>query len=501
MSTLNLSLKDKIELAQAIHYREWLKASKKLLSFAQLMNTSYDAQNFHKIVCNALDRFVAGEIKKLMINIPPQHGKSELSSRMLPAYLLGQNPDRKIALTSYGAEHAQGFNRDVQRIIDSEEYKRVFPQTSLNSKNVATNSKGNYKRTANIFEVVGHKGFLKTVGRGGALTGTTVDIGIIDDIYKDFAEANSKTIRDAAWHFYVYVFESRLHNDSQQLILNTRWHEDDLNARIIARDGLVENGGEWELISLPAIKDEEDDPLDTRDIGEALWESKHSFARLNKIRESSPQTFASLYQQRPAPLGGNMIKGEWLNNYDYTNFLANNIFTGELTVHAYMDTALSEKHEKNNDPTGILFYTFADGFLFLIDYHEDRWGFPDLIKHVQKLAKKWFKADSFLTIENKANGKSVRQQLISESYNINVRLDNIKGDKVMRLNEQLGFIASERVLFPNKGGWVQPFKDTLKTFPVVTHDEPIDTLTGAIRMCKAQNTEFDWTGMDFHNAI
>lgn len=290
--------------------RKIARAKESMLGFAHAIRPTYSWKRFHKIIFSKLDEFTSGQIKKLMINLPNQHAKSEISSRLFPASLLGIKPNCKIALTSYGADHAQAFNRDVQRIIDSEIYRHIYPETRLSDKNVAKSSMGSYKRTNDIFEIVGHSGFLKTVGRGGALTGTPVDVGIIDDIYKDRAEAKSKAIRESAWEFYTDVFETRLSNHSQQLILNTRWDLDDLNARILDRDGTVEEGGEWVLICLPALCEDPDAPYEYREYDEPLWPEKHSWERLNKVRETSPITFASIKQQRPSPISGAILKDD-----------------------------------------------------------------------------------------------------------------------------------------------------------------------------------------------
>jgi len=255
---------------------------------------AYEMQFFHAHICDRLTAFARGEIKKLMVFMPPQHGKSQLTTRMFPAYALGRNPNAKMVVASYNATLASRFNRDIQRIIDEKKYHEVFSETVLNESNVVTVS-DSFLRNSEVFEIVGHSGFLKTVGRGGALTGTPIDIGIIDDPIKDRAEAMSMTIRESLWSWYEDVFETRLHNDSQQLLIQTRWHEEDLAGKLLARDN------DWEVIVFEAIK-ENDYPYDNRALGEALWPEKHSLERIEKVRENSPLTFNSLYQQSPKPL-------------------------------------------------------------------------------------------------------------------------------------------------------------------------------------------------------
>jgi phage terminase large subunit-like protein len=271
-------------------------AKRNFADFVTYVKEGYDMQWFHQVICDKLTKFQEGKIKKLMIFVPPQHGKSELSTRLFPAYLLGKNPDLKTVIASYNATLSSRFNRDVQRIIDSDLYHDVFPNTLLNESNVVTIA-GSYLRNSEIFEIVNHKGFLKSVGRGGALTGTPVDIGIIDDPIKDRAEAQSITIREGLWAWYCDVFETRLHNNSQQILIQTRWDKDDLAGRLLKRDS------DWDVVIFEAIKENNYD-YDIREIGEPLWGQKHSLERLLKVKETSPITFGSLYQQDPQPTEG-----------------------------------------------------------------------------------------------------------------------------------------------------------------------------------------------------
>jgi hypothetical protein len=154
-------------------------AKRHLRDFNEYTYGNFDWSEFHEVYYEVLDRFAKRLIKKLIITVPPQHGKSEGSTRRLPSYLFGVNPDLRIAVGSYSSTFARKFNRDIQRIIDSKEYNNVFPETYLNNSNVVTVS-DSYLRNSEEFEIVGHKGSLKAVGRGGALTGNPVDIMIME---------------------------------------------------------------------------------------------------------------------------------------------------------------------------------------------------------------------------------------------------------------------------------------------------------------------------------
>lgn len=442
-----------------------------LLGFTLYTKNNYQVNWHHRDVCDKLNRFASGEIKKLAIYMPPQTGKSELSSRRLPAFLLGLDPNLKIAICAYAAEHAQSFNRDVQRIIDSAEYKELFPETKLSSKNVATSEGGgSYKRTANIFEVVGYEGFLKTVGIGGPLTGTPVDIGIVDDPFKDHEQAYSSVYRDRAWNWYNSVFKTRLHNDSQELILLTRWHEDDLAGRI-----MKEEGDEWEVITYPALKEDNDNPDDPREIGEALWPEKHSKERYDKIKSSAPTIFASMYQQRPAAKEGNMIKRSYFFRYNLLPDAIN---------HIYIDTASSEKELKENDPTGIMVYRTDSHRLYIVYYEEAHYSMPELKRRVRELANQHLTPfQSIINIENKHNAKSLEQELkeIPENIDLNVKLENIKGTKRERVKNVESILETQRVGLPMNRPWVEALENSLAAFPNGKTDESVDCLTGSIR--------------------
>lgn len=314
-------------------------ARRNFADFVLYVFSNYQMQWFHKLICDKLTAFERGEIKKLMVFMPPQHGKSQLTTRLFPAYFLGKQPNAKTVISSYNSTLASRFNRDIQRVIDNKLYYEVFPDTLLNESNVVTIS-DSYLRNSEIFEIVGHQGFMKSVGRGGALTGTPVDLGIIDDPIKDRAEAMSETIREGLWSWYQDVFETRLHNSSQQILIQTRWHEHDLAGKLLIRDN------DWEVIVLEAIK-ENDYSYDIREFGEVLWDEKHSIERILKVKETSPLTFNSLYQQSPKPL--DEIGLLWTKNIIESHRISHKPDLKRVVVS--IDPATT--NNKNSDETGI----------------------------------------------------------------------------------------------------------------------------------------------------
>jgi len=267
-----------------------------MLNFVQNLKKDYQVSWHHEGICHELDLFIAGKTKNLLIFTPPQHGKSELTTRMLPAKLLGVNPNYKIGIMSYGATLAEQFNRDIQMRIDSPEYQAMYPHTYLNGANVVTSSKTKYLRNSTIFQTVGHNGYVITVGVDGVLTGYPIDIFIFDDLYKNRAEALSHARKGLITSVWDSVIIPRLHNESRILGTFTRWAEDDIGGM------LMDSGNEFKVVKLPAIKEKRTFVAwDKRKEGEALWPDKHSLERLEKIRDNkrTAAVWGSMYQQDP----------------------------------------------------------------------------------------------------------------------------------------------------------------------------------------------------------
>jgi predicted phage terminase large subunit-like protein len=468
----------------------------KLSNFVRFTFEGYDMQWFHKSICDYLDKLLRGDIKKLMIFVPPQHGKSELSSRRFPAYALGKNPNEKIAVCSYGADLASTFNRSIQMIIDDPTYSELFPNTQLNSKRVSTETKNGVLRNSTMFEIVGHKGYLRTVGVGGGLTGITVDLGIIDDPFKDRMDANSITIRNRVWAWYKDVFETRLHNKSRQLMLFTRWHEDDIAGRILDPNNPYydeKEASEWTVIAIPAIK-EAIKPLDCaidlkedkRKLGQALWESKHSRDKYEKMKRINPTGYASLAQQRPAPLEGDMIKSDWFpiltpNELPFK--------MDSVTWCAWIDGAWQEKEsnrlKKQNDPdhTAISFTYFdkKNRVLYIRGVYSVQKKIDDSIKFLGETAKiNGIDSKSTVYVEMKSSGWAIKPALKKQGFNV-ARIPN----KIVSLSKsnmvefsQPSFISERVVLIRENGAnWINAFLSECTSFPNGAHDDKVDVLT------------------------
>lgn len=291
-----MTIDEKKKLLYSLQQREIKKAKSNLFDFTKATMPTFESNWFHEKYYEVLSQFARGEIKKLMVFVPPQHGKSEGSTRRLPAYILGHDPNKRIAVVSYSSTKARKFNREIQRIMDDEKYSEIFPNTKL------SNGFDGYARTMDEFEVKGAIGGVKTVGVGGPLTGEPVDILIVDDIYKDAKSAWSETIRESIQDWYNTVADTRLHNNSQQLVVFTRWHEKDLAGYLLSKDS------DWQVFTFPAIKVGPPNEYDPRHEGEALWPERHNVEKLEGIKHRDPYVFGNLYQGDPKAKEGLLYK-------------------------------------------------------------------------------------------------------------------------------------------------------------------------------------------------
>lgn len=256
----------------------------------------------HGILAHRLEQWQATPDARLIVMLPPRHGKSELVSRRLPAWLLGSNPDCAVMVSAYAAALANRLNRDVQRVIEHPTYGGIFPATHL-----AHKGRADAVRTTDLFEVVGRRGSLRSAGVGGSITGMGFDYGIIDDPCKDREQAESPTMRDKVWEWYTSTFYTRRAPGARILLTLTRWHEDDLAGRLLEQAARNPKADQWEVLRLPAVAEGVLDPFDPRADGEALWPERYPLEDLARVRAQSEYDWWSLYQQDPRQAAG----AEW----------------------------------------------------------------------------------------------------------------------------------------------------------------------------------------------
>ena len=427
----------------------------------------------HESVCNNLQKLYEGEYNRLMIFMPPQHQKSTMMTEYFPAWCFGQNPDSQIMLVMYDSPMAEKYNRKIQRIITCDKYKRIFSDTKLNEKNVVSDSQGNYVRNSREFEIVNKSGFLKSVGIGAGIAGNPAKIALIDDIIKNVAEAQSITYRNKTYEWYSDELNARLHNDSKVAFTITRRHEDDLAGRLLDRDGTIEEGGKWKVVKYPAIKEDNENPDDIRALGEALFPELHDLERLEDIRDKDNRTFISLYQQRPAPEEGNMVKKDWFEIISLDQVPG---YGSDM----YIDGAYTK--DTKNDPTGLMTCYNENNILYVTNYIDKYLEMPELLEFVPQFAyANDVTAENLIRIEPKASGKSLKQLLIKETGYNATEIDgkHVGEGKTARLNACSPTMQAGRVKLV-KGHWNDNFINQLTSFPNGKHDEAVDCLCYAI---------------------
>ena len=312
----------RLEVAEYIDELTRRQARDRLLAFTEhCFNGDYDVAWHNILICEELDNWIEGRSHpNLILMVPPRYGKSELVSRMLPAYIFGRFPDSQIIAVSYSQDLMMRMSRDSQRIITSEPYQKIFPKTKL-AASAGTKRIGGViiSQTGAQYEIVGYKGRYMAAGVGTGITGHGADYGILDDVTKDRQAAESPTVRDNVWEWYTSTFRTRLEKGAKQVLLMTRWHQEDLAGRLIKRMESDPEADQWNIIALPALFEASkyNHPKDNRKPGEALWPRKYDEKALRNAKASiGSYDFQSLYQQNPSPPEGAIAKREWFKFVD-----------------------------------------------------------------------------------------------------------------------------------------------------------------------------------------
>lgn len=411
-------------------------------------------------------------------------------SRRFPAWALGIDPDERIIACSYNEKIAKKFNRDVQRIIMSPEYMRIFRGTRLNTIGNTLHADARYLRNSSVFEVMGTRGYYLGSGVGGGITGEGSTIGLIDDPIKNHREAFSVTYRDAIWAWYTSTFLTRgegkfvTGGDLRIAISVTRWHEDDLVGRLLEQMK-AEDDHEWHVVNLPAILDCEPIEGDPREQGEALWPEKYDLDQLVKFQRNEVD-WNSLYQQRPSAAGGGMFKRKWWGVYDEVPLFTSIFTSWDLAV-----KGVPEKGKKNKRSWTVgLVIGVRHNMLYVLDMVRFQKDFPEQLDEFKKLAKKWPQAFAHV-VEAKANGPALMSSLAKNVGGIvswepkDATRDGLKSrpgtsGKVSRAASVTPVVCAGRVYLPRHAPWRRVFIDEHAAFPAAKWDDIVDAMTQAI---------------------
>lgn len=431
---------------------EATEATTSLIPFAEHTHPRYQPAPHHHLIAEKLEAVERGEIDRLMIFMPPRMGKSELASIRFPAWCLGRHPERRIIGSSYAADLAYRFSRQARNIINDPRWP--FPNVRLSADSASVKA----------WDIAGNTGGYIGAGVGGPITGAGAHLLIIDDPVKNAEEAGSQTYRDAVWEWYQSTAYTRLEDKGAVVLIQTRWHHDDLAGRLMLES---ERGGDqWVIVKLPAIDDD----------GGALWPEKYDVEALERIKGAvGSRAWTALYQQEPTDDAGAIIRREWWRSYRQLPEMDH--------VIQIWDTAFKAK-ETSDWSVCATWGSGSDGY-YLIDLWRDRVTFPDLKRKAAMLYEQ--RRPDAVVIEDAASGQSLIQELKRETK-IPIIAYKPDKDKVARVNAVTPIIEAGRAFLPESASWLAGFIEEHTQFPNGAHDDQVDTTSMALLRFQRQTS-------------
>lgn len=411
----------------------------------------------------------------LIIEAPPQHGKSEAIIDII-SWIAGRNPTLKTIYASFSQRLGIRANLKLQRLYSKKVYQDIFPDTKINSKSAITGT--NYLRNREILEYCNKGGYFRNTTVQGSITGESLDLGVIDDPLKGREEANSETIRDKTWEWLTDDFFTRFSEEAGFLMILTRWHVDDPAQR------LINNNPRIKVLKYKAIAEENEKH---RKIGEALIPEYKSIDFLLERKRLMGDNFYALYQQSPVVSGGNIFKREWIK------YVSRDIIN-KIEFERYfitVDSALKDKEK--NDYTVYSFFGVFENRLYLLDMYR---GKPLSNEREVTLKSFYNKNNKFpfqgCFIEQKASGIDLFQRMIYDDYMV-YGIERNK-DKIERANVVTGYLGIYGFYIAEDLPNLIEFKDEYEQFPNSPHDDMIDTLIDGIELCYIKNEKkIDWS--------
>jgi predicted phage terminase large subunit-like protein len=450
-------------LAELDHLEKLKKrklARERFLAFVNEVWPTFIGGKHHGIMAEAFERVARGECKRLIINMPPRHTKSEFASYLLPAWFLGQFPHKKVIQTSHTAELAVGFGRKVRNLVDQEVYHDIFPDLNLSVDSKAA-GRWNTSKGGDYF----------AIGVGGAVTGKGADLLIIDDPHSEqeaaLAEVNPD-IYDKTYEWYTSGPRQRLQPGGAIVIVMTRWSLRDLTAKVL-KSSAERGGDEWEVIEFPAIMPS----------GKALWPQFWELSELKALKEELPNSkWMAQYQQQPTSETSAIVKRDWWQvweeedppNCDY--------------ILMAWDTAFEKTSRADYSAltTWGVFYRANDAGveqanIILLNAYRERMEFPTLKRVAIEQYQDW-EPDSII-IEKKASGAPLIYEMRAMGIPVQEFTPSRGNDKITRLNSVSDLFASGIVWAPNRS-WAEEVIDEVASFPAGEHDDYVDSVSLAL---------------------
>jgi predicted phage terminase large subunit-like protein len=432
------------ELAQEREQR--LAARRGLIGFTEYTNPRYRPAPHHHRIAEHLEALERGDINRLMVFMPPRHGKSELASRRFPGWYLGRHPDREIIAAGYGEQFAAEFGREVRNIVAGRDFARAFPGVRLAEDSQAA---GRWHTQAG--------GAYRAAGVGSGITGRGAHLFVIDDPIKGFEEAESEIIRDKVWHWYLSDAYTRLMPTNAVVLIQTRWHWDDLAGRLLNEEAA--GGDKWTVLEMPAINAK----------GEALWPDWYPIERLEQIRTvQGPRNWNALYQQKPTPDEGGYFERKWFRYYDQA--------PDHLQTYGASDYAVTA--DGGDWTVHLVVGIDPQDDIYLLDLWRE-----------QSAADVWI--DTYLSLADKHKPhmwaaekgqieKAVGPFIGKRQQELNI-YQALKGyasstDKPTRARSLQARMANGKIYFPRGAPWLAGLEAELLQFPAGAHDDQVDAL-------------------------
>jgi len=459
-----LSETEQQRLLAELDHLEKLKKQKaakdKFLDFVKQMWPTFIGGKHHGIMAEAFERVARGECKRLIINMPPRHTKSEFASYLLPAWFLGQFPNKKVIQTSHTAELAVGFGRKVRNLVDQDAYHDIFPDLNLSADSKAA-GRWNTSKGGDYF----------AIGVGGAVTGKGADLLIIDDPHSEQEAALAETnpdIYDKTYEWYTSGPRQRLQPGGAIVIVMTRWSLRDLTAKVL-KASAQRGGDEWEVIEFPAIMPS----------GNALWPQFWELKELESLKEELPNSkWMAQYQQQPTSETSAIVKREWWKEWEEDEPPA-----CEYILMAW-DTAFEKTSRADYSALttwGVFYKTDELGVqqanIILLNAYRERMEFPLLKKVAVEQYRDW-EPDSII-IEKKASGAPLIYEMRAMGIPVQEFTPSRGNDKITRLNSVSDLFASGMVWAPNRS-WAEEVIDEVASFPAGEHDDYVDSVSLAL---------------------
>lgn len=455
-------------------YRRYINGSKFITGWWQ-KEVSDELQAFY-------EELIEGLRPKLVIEAPPQHGKSKLIVEFI-SWLAGKHPEIRTIYTSFSERLGVRANLMLQRIYDSDKYQKIFPDTKISTKG----SPDTYGATRNreLLEYVGHEGYFRNTTVRGSITGEGLDLGVIDDPIKGRKEAGSQAVRDEAWCWLTDDFFTRFSDEAGLLAILTRWHIDDPIGRLKEKFG-----DSVKVLSYPAIAEKDEKH---RKEGEPLFPEHKSLEFLLE-RKSVMASFnwMALYQQKPQVVGGEIIKGEFFKRYTVLPLLQYRMI--------FADTA--QKTAEHNDYSVFQCWGLGtDGNIYLIDQIRGKWEAPELKRRAIAFWAKHKALDGLelgalrkMHVEDKSSGTGLIQQIKEEGHALIEGIQRDK-DKYTRTLDVLGYVEAGRVHIPESAPWVNDYIQEVEAFTADdshVNDDQWDPTIDAIEVMLARSTVGIW---------